>query len=139
MNVNNYVGKPYVEDSFDCYGLVKLVYKEDLGIDLPAYFYLGSNHQQSVQCAIEVGSKDSLWESTNIIQEYDLLFFRINGYICHVGIAVDGNNFIHNFPGRNVTYESLNAISWKNRFAFALRFSCGDGSRSIHKGAVSSV
>ena len=82
------VGKPYVwgangPDSFDCSGLVRYVYKNALGKDIPRV----SEDQSKVGQAV---SRENL-------QPGDLVFFDTmdKGKVSHVGMYIGNNEFIH--------------------------------------------
>ena len=73
------------DEGFDCYGLVRWVVREGLGIILPETT-IGWRRYGEI---IEGRPKE--------IRRYDLLFFcpTIPDVVTHVGIASDGSNFIH--------------------------------------------
>lgn len=82
------VGKPYVwggdgPNSFDCSGLVRYIYKNALGKDLPRVSYEQSKVGQPV--------------NKSDLQVGDLVFFDTmdKGRVSHVGIYIGNNEFIH--------------------------------------------
>ena len=80
-----YLGVPYVwggttPNGFDCSGLVQYVYKQ-LGINISRTTYYQVN--------------DGVEVSKNELKQGDLVFFRKNGNIHHVGIYIGGGQFIH--------------------------------------------
>ncbi|MGZ5049728.1 MAG: C40 family peptidase [Methylobacter sp.] len=110
-------GKPYrygkksPEEGFDCSGFVQHVYERQ-GIALP----------RTVQ---EMARSPALTQvSKNELHAGDLLFFNINGKpFSHVGIYINGDNFIHapsQSTGR-VLVSSLKNRYWNNRFSCARR------------------
>jgi len=82
------VGKPYVwgangPEAFDCSGLVRYIYKTELGKEIPRTSYDQSKFGQAVD------KKD--------LQAGDLIFFDTmkKGKVSHVGMYVGNNEFIH--------------------------------------------
>ena len=93
------VGKPYVwgatgPESFDCSGLVRYVYKNALGKEIPRVSYDQSNLGQAVD------KKD--------LQVGDLIFFDTmkKGRVSHVGMYIGNNEFIHASNPKNGVKKS---------------------------------
>ena len=108
------VGKPYVwgsngPDSFDCSGLVRYIYKNALGKDIPRV----SEDQSKVGQAV----------SREDLQPGDLVFFNTSGKgVSHVGIYVGGGNMIHSpSSGKTVSVTSINSSYYSARFVTAKR------------------
>jgi cell wall-associated NlpC family hydrolase len=101
------LGTPYryggasPERGFDCSGLVYYSYKR-VGIRAPR-------------------TTQTLYRSTfqvdpAAVREGDLLFFRIQGKVGHVGIYIGDDTFLHSpSSGKVVSYASLNNPYWKKR------------------------
>jgi len=112
---NDYVGIPYKlhgrdEDGLDCWGLVRLIYKEQKDIDLPSFSeeYLNSDdvrHNEEVIARHKEG-----WSLSNDYTVGDVALFRINGSESHVGVIIDDNKFIHAREGNSVTIEKLDSV-----------------------------
>lgn len=107
------LGKPYQwgasgPNRFDCSGLVQHVYGE-LGIPMPRI----SREQAAMGRAVRLGE----------LQAGDLVFFAINGGdIDHVGIFLEGNEFVHApRPYQPVSLESLDNAWWRQRYRLARR------------------
>lgn len=104
-------GKKSPEEGFDCSGFVQYVYERQ-GIALPRTVREMAQSPMLAQVA-----KDDLHSG-------DLVFFNINGKpFSHVGIYVDGDNFIH-APSHNtgkVLVSSLKNRYWSNSFSCARR------------------
>jgi cell wall-associated NlpC family hydrolase len=108
----NFIGIPYVwgaegPRSFDCSGFTMYVYKK-FGVDLP--HYTGSQ----IGVGISVSRKN--------LKQGDLIFFNTTGKASHVGIYVEGGNFIHASSGSNkVTVSNLSQSYYNARFSGARR------------------
>ena len=97
------------EQGLDCSGLVRYVFKEAGGTDLPRTSNEMSRRGQPVD-------KQDL-------QPGDLVFFNtLNRAFSHVGIYLGNNQFIHApSTGRNVRVENMDMNYWKARFNGARR------------------
>lgn len=107
------IGIPYryggnsPQRGFDCSGLVQYAFKE-AGINAPR-------------------TTKTLYQSTFSVDpvalhEGDLLFFRIEGKVSHVGLYIGGNKFIHApSSGKKVRYASLDNPYWRKRLIKAGR------------------
>ena len=120
MDYNKYIGLPYKDNGrdvngVDCWGLARLFYKQELGIDLPDYseLYTGS-HDPQVSQAIDT-YKDT-WEPTSEGTTGDLCLFNIYGEPAHVGVYVGSRRFLHAREGRDSVVESLDSAQWSKRF-----------------------
>ena len=110
---SNMLGKPYrfggaSPSGFDCSGLVYYSYHK-AGYRVPRTSQL--QYQQSLPV------------KRAHMREGDLLFFRIEGKVSHVGVYLGDNQFIHApSSGKRVSIASLEAPYWKQRFTKAGRF-----------------
>ncbi len=107
------VGKPYrfggsTPQGFDCSGLVYYSYHK-AGYKVPR-----TSLQQY---------QDSLPVKRSHMREGDLLFFRIEGKVSHVGVYLGDNRFIHApSSGKRVLISSLEEPYWKQRLVKTGRF-----------------
>ena len=128
MWYNKYVGIPYHElgrdhSGVDCWGLARLVYREEFGIELPDFsdLYTTTNDQALTSQLIQF-NRDG-WELVSESVPGDLVCFRILGYISHIGIYVGDNKFIHARQGTDsVVIESLTSTQWQHRIAGTYRY-----------------
>ena len=97
------------EGGLDCSGLVRYVFKETLGIELPR------TSQEISQVGKQVDTKD--------LQPGDLVFYNtLRRGFSHVGIYLGDNKFIHApSAGGEVRIESMDLSYWKKRFNGARR------------------
>lgn len=108
------VGKPYVwgangPDSFDCSGLVRYIYKNALGKDIPRV----SEDQSKVGQAV---SRENL-------QPGDLVFFDTmdKGKVSHVGMYIRNNEFIHAANSKKGVIKSILTGYYDKKFINARR------------------
>ena len=105
-----FIGTPYVwggasPKGFDCSGLVHYLYQKQ-GVSIPR----NSREQFS---RLPVASNP---------QPGDLVFFRRNGVINHVGLYLGGGKMLHApQTGSKVRIEDMGRPNWKRRYAGARR------------------
>lgn len=98
-----------VEQGLDCSGLVRLVFKDALNIDLPRTAFDISRSGEKIDPAE--------------LQPGDLVFYNtLKRGFSHVGIYLGDNKFIHSpSKGGQVRIESMELAYWKKRFNGARR------------------
>ncbi len=97
-------GRPYRSgakgpDSFDCSGFVYYVYRNQ-GILLPVIA------EDQGNAGADIGR--------NAIQPGDLVLFRIKKDF-HIGIMINGNEFIHASTSRGIAVDSVDSPYWHKR------------------------
>lgn len=126
MNIEKYIGLPYKDNGrditgIDCWGLVRLYYKQELGIELPSYVdqYIGltsTNIKESI-----ISYRDN-WDKVETPQLNDLILFRILGEPTHIGLYLGENKFLHIRDGYDSVIESTNSINWSKRIEGYYRY-----------------
>ena len=98
MQLEKYIGLKYKEkgrdfDGVDCYGLVRLIYKNEFQIDLPSF---SSEYTQTDVERIQelIAQYKEGWESIEKPEEGSIVLFRVLGSESHVGIVVNSEQFI---------------------------------------------
>lgn len=130
MNLRKYIGIPFKDhgrdrDGCDCWGLVRLVYKEELGIELPD---LGDNYSDAYERgevnATVNGATVQNWNidvTKDIRKPLDVLTFTRGGIETHVGMYVEEGVMLHIVDGTCAAFERYDTVKWKRRFNRALR------------------
>lgn len=117
MNIEEFARKaitvPFVPHGrgwkgWDCWGLMYMAYKEVRGIGLPRY----DKDYQSVKDralleALFAHGIESQWKTVTEAQACDGIMYRMNGNVCHVGLAVNDKKMIHTEHGIGTTYENI--------------------------------
>ena len=122
---NKYIGIPYTtegrerDSGLDCWGLVRLVYKEELGIDLPTF--TNTYHDTETQAEALAFGKE-YWDNIEAQESGDVVIFRIAGEASHVGIITIPGFFIHVREGQDSVVESLDSIKWRKRIEGIYRY-----------------
>lgn len=104
LDVGYQFGGSNPEAGLDCSGMVRFIYREAAGVELP------HNAAALARLARPVTNTD--------LQAGDLVFFNTQGYpFSHVGIYLGGNKFVHapSSKGR-VRVESLDSPYFAQRF-----------------------
>lgn len=116
-----YIGIPYRDkgrsrDGIDCWGIVRLVYREVFNTPLPDYSecYRNGEDWPAIADAIETGLKDG-WTETKHPRAGDMVTLKIGGRPWHCGVMLDTNWFMHAAPGDSVVCDELRNDRWKNR------------------------
>ncbi len=97
------------ENGLDCSGLVRYVFKQAWGAELPR------TSEEISRVGTKVDSKD--------LQPGDLVFYNtLRRGFSHVGIYLGDNKFIHSpSAGNSIRIESMDISYWKKRFNGARR------------------
>ena len=117
---NEYVGIPYAargrtRQGADCWGLVRLVYAERFGIDLPGFDGYADSADPLVPELI--AREREGWEPKDAPAVGDVLVFRLLGRLSHVGVYVGEGQFLHAREGHAACIERLASGAWKHRLA----------------------
>lgn len=95
------------ENGIDCSALVQRIYKEAFNIKLP----------RTTKQQIKVGKSIS----KQLLQEGDILFFKISYNNLHSGIYLEKGKFIHASSKYGVTLSSIHNPYWRAKYYKAKR------------------
>jgi len=108
METNKYIRIPFKEhgrsrQGADCWGLACIIFKEELGIELPIMDDY-ENTKDKLKISDLILSNRVNWEliEKGKEQAFDLPVFRMNGYPMHIGIVVRPGRMIHCERGSGV-------------------------------------
>lgn len=87
MNIQRYLAVPYLENGrteqgADCYGLVRVIIQNELGLELPAFSYV--RDQASLDDAIEG------FQEVPSPEDFDIVYMKGFNYPLHVGVWFNG-------------------------------------------------
>lgn len=106
----------------DCGGLVWLVYKTELGIELPDWrkYYETTHIESFEELSWTIGTMlGDICQEVPIdakIRPFDVISLKIAGMPIHVGVMVTSNVFMHVMEGySNVRQERLDSANWRKR------------------------
>lgn len=129
MWCNNYISVPFEEhgrsrQGCDCWGLARLIYKEQLGIDLPALLdYKNTKDSRNIAELYEIEHQE--WQEIPLGQEqpFDILVFKIMGLPTHIAVVVQKGLMIHCEKGCGTHISEYNReVQWKTRLAGVYRY-----------------
>lgn len=119
---DGYIGLPFSPDGrtktgLDCWGLVQLVYREQLGIELPSYsgVYTMTTKEKLREVAQIMDTESRKWAKVDKPQDFDVVRLRTNARLAyHVGIVIR-RDFLHITNEIQSTREPLNGLLWKDK------------------------
>lgn len=102
----------------DCWGLVWLIYQQELGIDLPSYSHLYDDTTDPAQvgmvCA-EDRTAFALQIEPHQRQPFDVVLLRMRGMPMHVAICTKKQWMLHCSAGVGVSHEKIYSMRWADR------------------------
>lgn len=107
-SLSEFTGIPYVERGrdragVDCWGVVCLVYRERLEIDLPEYHDAPCIAERAELGALIADQRQSgPWVTVDEPQAYDVAVISYEGHACHVGVWDGHGKILHAFARRVV-------------------------------------
>lgn len=109
----------------DCWGLACLVYKTELGIELPSYLdeYSDAELDENVWKTFK-REVPLYWERKKENVKFDIALFRVLGNPWHVGIMLDNTNYMLSTScriGTHIVDWSKNPL-WKKCFLGGFRY-----------------
>jgi len=119
---NRFIGIPYLEFGrarvgADCWGLACVIYREDLGINLPDYLGYGSVDEHAEIAALIDGAEASpLWQPVADPAPYDIAVFRRGRMATHLGIVIRPGLMIHMDHEDCAKVSNYRDGRWGNRF-----------------------
>jgi len=101
----------------DCWGLVRLYAREELGLALPA---IGRDDGWS---AVDGQKSRTAWREVRGPAEHgDVLLFRLPGGMLHVGVALPDGRFLHVMEGGGSRIDTLAHDPWRRLIVGAYRW-----------------
>ncbi|WP_164658600.1 C40 family peptidase [Tropicibacter sp. Alg240-R139] len=126
---NTYVGIPQAdkgasERGCDCWGLTRLVYRQELGIKLPSYDgdYVSPDEHSEVAALVDRIEDGGPWRAVaGTVRPFDLLLFRRGRFRSHVGLAVNFPRMLHMDESGQACHVDVSLPRHKTRFCGAYR------------------
>jgi len=116
---NKYLNIPFCAggidiNGLDCWGLARLVYKQEFDIELPSFAGEYDVDDPKLLHEIITQHKEG-WETLTQPEPGCLVLFRMFGTESHIGIMVNTTQFLHTREKYTSAIESLSSTEWKNR------------------------
>ena len=121
--IGNYVGIPYLlhgttREGLDCWGLPRLWYLEQYGIELPSF---GDRYGRTLDAA-ERAHRDALigegrtqFTAVDVEQAFDLALFASGDVMAHIGLVVEPGRMLHIQRDRWSVLEDYRRPAWQRR------------------------
>lgn len=117
-----YVGIPFLDGGrddkgLDCWGLVRAVYHDCLGVDLPTYGEINASDLLRVRRQIAEGSVSETWREVVEPREFDVAVMRLpsgKGF-GHVGVMLDARRVLHVERASATVIERIDTVIIRNR------------------------
>jgi len=106
-----YIGVPYDDggrtlDGCDCYGLVRIVYQQELRIEIPSY--IGYSCVQDHNYILPKLEEERLrWKSIEKPEDFAVVLW-MGGKLLHIGLAINEKQVIH--TGKKLAYSCIQSI-----------------------------
>lgn len=117
-----YVGLPFVNGGrdrrgVDCWGLVRLVYADCLGIDLPTYGEISAGELRRIAGAVGEAQTTETWRQAETPQPFDVVVMRAgtSAIGAHVGVSVDARRVLHVERDSATCIEEINTPMMRHR------------------------
>lgn len=103
------------ETGVDCWGLVRLFYSQELGIELPEYSSVGHGINDEGELAKEIHARMQNWRQVETPEQGDCVLLNIAGAPTHIGIVVTKNTMLHVSKSSNSVIERFTGMKWQRR------------------------
>lgn len=108
-----YIGLPFSDmgrgpDSYDCWGLVRLVYASELGVHLPSWSAHNGIRDKEI-VAEELTEAHKLFQKIEEPEPFSLVLMSSTLTVLHVGIAVSDQMMLHTVKGKDACLECWKA------------------------------
>lgn len=113
---NTYTGIPFADhgrdrNGCDCYGLIRLVFTEQRGIELPLLLNVYAGTTERGEIARQIAEQPLLIGFAPVplesVEPFDVLVLRQVGFNCHLALAVDARRILHTERGKGTTVEDF--------------------------------
>lgn len=111
--VTDYLGKPWASgesgpDAYDCYGLVRAVYRDRFGIDMPLVSADATKLLSCLHVAKNYADYQK-WEEVDAPQEGDVLLMGCARHPHHIGVMVE-DRILHSVEGAGVLLQPMDSV-----------------------------
>lgn len=127
--MDEYIGLPFADlgrdrEGLDCWGLVRLIYKEKLGLDLPSLVDRYDSTLEAARIGAIVEIEKTRWTEIPAGQEqpFDVIVMRCLGQPMHVGLVIKKGVMLHIEKGIESCSESYRLGRWKTRVTGFYRY-----------------
>lgn len=131
------IGIPYrnlgrdPEQGLDCWGLLRVFYREFMGLDLPSYTDAYADAFDRIATSRAIDAHQNQWHCVTTPEFGDAVLCRLSGHACHVGVYIGNNQMLHTQTGHDSALDRIDGIKWKNRIAGFYRHAAHIGANDV--------
>lgn len=121
---DRFIGLPYAglgrdQDGCDCWGLACIIYRQELGINLPDYLgYSSVEEQTEIASVVADAAVSPLWVPVmGTAKPFDIAIFRRGRLSTHVGIVIRHGIMIHMEGEDCAKVADYQSGCWKHRLS----------------------
>ena len=126
---NAYVGIPYADlgrdrQGCDCWGLARMIYACELGIELPSYqdAYVSAEERAEIAGLLAAQEDHGPWRCVEErARAFDLVLFRRGRFRSHIGVVIEHGWMLHMAGEDQAKVESLAHPRWASRLGGVYR------------------
>jgi len=129
MKTDTYIGIPFKKNGFDrsgcdCWRLVIMVYRDELGIDLPGFdgIYVDETLASLKKVTRHIRETKEQWKKVTKPKTFDVILLRTGSMVYHVGVVVGKRTMLHVTEGIDSTIEEFTGIQWKDKIEGFYRY-----------------
>lgn len=120
--MDKYIGIPFelggrTEKGCDCYGLVRLFYKDKYDIELPEYNLYDRFDNILLYTLIDTNMPLLDFSQVENPKYGDIGLFKFFGVPTHIGVYLKNNKVLHIMRGSDAVIERIDSPRLKGRFA----------------------
>lgn len=126
--VSSYIGLPFQEKGrtragLDCWGLIRLIWLERGGIDLPVWAegYAETDPCPETSCHLAACARSFAEIQAGQERAGDILLFRTGRHLAHVGLCIGAGRMLHILAGLASAVERYRSPRWLPRLAGVYR------------------
>lgn len=125
-----YVGIPFANSGAGrrgchCWGLVRLVYRERLQVDLPAYDTITAEQLLAIARGFPNELNNDPWRPADgPRQDYDVILMHARSLPLHIGVAVGSDRLLHVERGIASMCVPIDHPRYRHRVIGAYRHAC---------------
>lgn len=119
---NGYIGLPWADlgrdrSGCDCWGLACLIYRDQLGIELPGYVgnYASAGEQTEIAALVDGEFASASWRRVDLPADFDIAVFRAGRWQSHIGVVVRPGIMIHMAVEDRARLERIDTGTWQRR------------------------
>ena len=108
MDITKYLNRPWISGEADCWALVRDIYRQELGIELPV-IDIDATDPRAVLRAFANPDNMRIWHPVDKPRHLDLIFLASRSRPSHVAVYlnINGGYYLHSYCGAGSVCESV--------------------------------